>query len=100
LGLVVGVDLWLISVPNAFVFGVAAAILNFLPYVGALLTIVLVAVISLATFDSISFGLIAPVFVLCCNMVEGQFVPPLMLGRRPELNTVTVFISISFWSWI
>jgi predicted PurR-regulated permease PerM len=57
-------------------------------------------VISLATFDGIAYALIAPAFVFSCNILEGQLVTPLMLGRRLELNTVAVFISISFWSWI
>lgn len=100
LGIGIGAGLWAIGIPNAMVWGIAAALLNFLPYVGALITVVLVAVISLATFDSIAFGLLAPAFVLTCNIIEGQFVTPLMLGRRLELNTVAVFISISFWSWI
>lgn len=100
LGLAIGAGLWLVGLPNAMVWGVAAAVLNFLPYVGPLISVVLVAVISLATFDSVAFGLFAPAFVACCNIVEGQFVTPFMLGRRLELNTVAVFISISFWSWI
>ncbi len=100
LGVVVCIGLRLLGIPNALVWGVAAAILNFLPYIGALVTILLVAVISLATFDGILIGLIAPAFVLTCNIIEGQFITPLMLGRRLELNTVAVFISISFWSWI
>ena len=100
LGMVIGIGLWLMGIPDALVWGVAAAVLNFLPYVGALITVVLVAVISLASFDSIGFALLAPSFVLCCNILEGQFITPLMLGRRLELNTVAVFISISFWSWI
>jgi predicted PurR-regulated permease PerM len=100
LGVVVGGGLYALGVPNALVWGVAAAILNFLPYIGALVTVLLVAVISLATFEGIVIGLIAPAFVLTCNVVEGQVITPLMLGRRLELNTVAVFISISFWSWI
>lgn len=100
LGVVIGTGLWLLGIPNALVWGVAAAILNFLPYIGALITILLVAVISLATFESILVGFIAPAFVLACNIIEGQFLTPLLLGRRLELNTVAVFISISFWSWI
>jgi len=100
LGVVIGIGLWFLGIPNALVWGVAAGVLNFLPYVGALATIVLVAIISLATFDSVAFALVAPAFVLTCNIIEGQFATPLMLGRRLELNTVAVFISISFWSWI
>jgi predicted PurR-regulated permease PerM len=100
LGVTIGIGLWFIGIPNALVWGVAAAVLNFLPYIGALLTVFVVAVISLATFDGVLIGLLAPAFVLTCNIIEGQFVTPLMLGRRLELNTVAVFISISFWSWI
>lgn len=100
LGAAVGIGLWYLGIPNALVWGVASAVLNFLPYIGALVTLVLVAVISLTSFDGIVAGLLAPAFVLLCNIIEGQFITPLMLGRRLELNTVAVFISISFWSWI
>ena len=47
LGVAVGLGLWAIGMPNPFVWGVAAALLNFLPYVGALATILFVAAISL-----------------------------------------------------
>ena len=99
-GMVVGFGLWLIGIPNAFVWGVAAMILNFLPYVGALISIVLVGIISLVTFDSLIYSLVAPAFILVVHILEGQFLTPLMLGRRLELNAVAVFISISFWSWL
>lgn len=100
LGIVVGLGLWKIGIPNPLVWGVAAGVLNFLPYIGPLIELGLVSIISLATFDSIGLSLLAPAFVLMCNILEGQFITPLMVGRRLELNTVAVFISISFWSWI
>lgn len=100
LGVVIGSGLWAIGVPNALVWGVASTVFNFLPYVGALMAIVLVGVMSIVTFDNLAYGLIAPAFMLVCNIVEGQFVTPLLLGRRLELNAVAVFISISFWSWL
>lgn len=99
-GIIVGSGLWLIGIPNPLVWGVAAAILNFLPYVGALISIVLVGIISITTFDSLGYGLLAPAFILLCHIIEGQFLTPLLLGRRLELNAVAVFISISFWSWL
>ena len=99
-GVVVGCGLWLIGIPNAFVWGVAATILNFLPYVGALIAIVLTGVISLVTFDSLTYSMLAPAFILLVHILEGQFLTPLLLGRRLELNAVAVFISISFWSWL
>ncbi|WP_322417385.1 AI-2E family transporter [Mesorhizobium huakuii] len=100
LGAVIGLGLWALGMPNPLVWGVAAALFNFLPYVGALLTIVLVAVMALISFDTISFALLAPAFVLLCDVVEGQFVTPMVVGRRLEINAVAIFIAIAFWSWL
>jgi predicted PurR-regulated permease PerM len=33
-------------------------------------------------------------------MIEGQFVTPLVVGRRLEMNAVVVFLSIAFWGWL
>jgi predicted PurR-regulated permease PerM len=100
LGLVIAFGLWLLGVPNPLLWGVAAALLNFLPYVGAAMTVVAVAAISLVSFESLAYALIAPAFVLCCNIIEGQFVTPLVLGRRLEINAVAIFIAVAFCSWL
>ncbi|MBA1142810.1 AI-2E family transporter [Mesorhizobium neociceri] len=100
LGTVIGLGLWGLGMPNPLVWGTMAALLNFLPYVGALITIVLVSVIALISFDSISYALLAPAFVLLCDVVEGQFVTPMVVGRRLEINAVAIFIAIAFWSWL
>ena len=99
-GIVVGLGLWAIGIPNAYVWGVATTILNFLPYVGALIALILVGAISLVTFDNLAYSLLAPALILGVHVLEGQFLTPLLLGRRLELNAVAVFISISFWSWL
>ena len=75
-------------------------LLNFLPYVGATLTILAVAAISLVTFDSIGYALIAPAYVVLCGIIEGHAVTPLVVGRRLELNAVAIFIAVAFWSWL
>lgn len=100
LGGVIGLGLWAIGMPMPFVWGAAAAVLNFLPYIGALFTILAVAAVSLVTFPTVGMALIPPIYVLTCNIVEGQFVTPVILGRRLELNAVAVFIAIAFWSWL
>ena len=100
LGTAIGLGLWGLGMPNPLVWGAAAALLNFLPYVGALITILLVTVIALISFDSISYALLAPGFRVACDIVEGQFVTP--TGGRPplEINAVAIFIAIAFWSWL
>ncbi|HEY6632119.1 MAG TPA: AI-2E family transporter [Rhizobiaceae bacterium] len=100
LGTVIGLGLWALGMPNPAVWGVAAAALNFLPYIGALATILLVACISLITFDTLSYALLPPLFVVACNVIEGQLVTPLIVGRRLEINAVALFIAVAFWSWL
>jgi predicted PurR-regulated permease PerM len=100
LGTVTGLGLWALGMPNPLVWGAAAALLNFLPYVGPLITITLVTIIALISFDTISYALLAPTFVLLCDIVEGQFVTPMVVGRRLEINAVAIFIAIAFWSWL
>lgn len=100
LGTAIGLGLWALGMPNPAVWGVAAAALNFLPYIGALATILLVAAISLISFDSLSYALLAPAFVIVCNVIEGQLVTPLIVGRRLEINAVAIFIAVAFWSWL
>ncbi|TIQ84546.1 MAG: AI-2E family transporter, partial [Mesorhizobium sp.] len=100
LGVVIGLGLWALGMPNPQVWGAAAALLNFLPYIGALITITLVTIIALISFDSISYALLAPAFVLLCDTVEGQFVTPTVVGRRLQINAVAILIAIAFWSWL
>ena len=70
--------------PGDRVWAMAAFLLNFLPYIGAALTIILVTIISLITFPSFAFALVAPAYVLACDIIEGQFVTPVVVGRRLE----------------
>jgi predicted PurR-regulated permease PerM len=100
LGVAVGTLMWMLGMPMPLVFGVAAALLNFLPYVGAATTVVLVTIFSLVTFDSFAYALVPPAVALMCQMIEGQFITPLIVGRRLEINAVAIFIAVAFWSWL
>ena len=100
LGAVIGLGLWALGMPNPPSGAWPRLLLNFLPYIGALTTIVLVACISLISFDTLSYAMLAPLFVILCNIVEGQLVTPLVVGRRLEINAVAIFIAVAFWSWL
>ena len=100
LGAAIALGLWALGMPNPMLWGAAAALLNFLPYIGALMNMAMVGVIALISFDSLAYAMLAPAFVLLCNLVEGQFVTPMVVGRRLEINSVAIFIAIAFWSWM
>ena len=100
LGIVIGFGLWLIGMPTPFVWAAAVALLNYLPYIGAAMNIALVTVIAIVSFDSLSYAMLAPLVAIFCYIVEGQFVTPTIVGRRLEINAVSIFVAVAFWSWL
>ncbi|MGN6551337.1 MAG: AI-2E family transporter [Pararhizobium sp.] len=100
LGICVGLALWLLDFPNALLFGVIAAVVNFLPYVGAFAGIVTVAFLSIAHYPTVGHALLPPAAYLACTTIEGQFVTPMVVGRRLEVNSVAVFLAVAFWGWL
>lgn len=100
LGCAIGIALHLAGVPNAAVWGVMAALLNYLPYVGALIGATLVAVVSLLSFDTLGAALVPPAIYIGLNVLESQFVTPNVLGQRFTLNPVIIFTTVVFWGWL
>ena len=88
------------GMPNPILWGVAALLLNFVPYVGALGGIVMVGVVALISFESVGYAVVPPLLYAAFAFVEGQFVTPILLGRRLELNSVAIFICVALWSWL
>ena len=99
-GVVTAIAMWLVGMPNAALWGVVAAVLNFVPYVGALVNMVLLALAAFVTFDWVSRALLVPAVFLGINLIEGNLVTPMILGRRMRLNTVALFIGFVFWWYI
>ena len=100
LGTAVGLAMWAIGLPRPLVFGVMAFLFNFVPYLGPLAGIGVVAAVALASFDWPGWALIAAGLYLAIAIVEGQAVTPYFVGRRLRLNTVVVFVAVSFWAWL
>ena len=100
LGVAVGTAMWLLGMPTPLLWGVLAAVVNFLPYIGSLGGIAVVAVVSLATFDTVGAAILPPLAYFACTAVEGQFVTPTVVGKRLRINTVAVFLAVAFWSFL
>jgi len=100
LGVFVAATLYAIGMPNPLLWGVIAALFNYIPYLGSLVTAVLLGATALLSFD----GLAVPAAVVAAfaglTIFEGQIVTPLLLGRRLALNPLVVFLSVVFWFWL
>ncbi len=88
------------AVPNAGLWGTLAGGLNFVPYVGALVSALLVGAATLVTFDGIERPLVVVGGFLLIHLVAGNLVTPAVLGRKLPLNTVALFVCLLFWGWV
>jgi predicted PurR-regulated permease PerM len=100
LGIVVAVVMWLLDMPSPEMFGVIAFVFNFVPYLGAIAGIAIAAIVAFVSFSWPVWALVVAGAYFACTAVEGQFVTPYCVGRSLRLNTVVVFITISFWAWL
>ena len=100
LGVAVAAVLWLIGLEYAYVWGIAAFLLNYLPILGGIIGTVLVAVHSILFFDSLSYAFLAPIAYQILTSSEAQFVTPYLIGKRMELNVVAVFLTVVLWAWL
>jgi predicted PurR-regulated permease PerM len=100
LGVAVSAGLYFLGVPNAAMWGMLVAVLNFVPYFGPVAGIVLLAAVGLLTFDNGLQGILPPAWYLLLHILESNLVTPQLLGRRFTLNPVVIFVSLIFWTWL
>lgn len=100
LGAAVGFALQLAGLPNPWLWGAVAVLLNFVPYIGATVGIALVGIVSLVTFPTLGQALVAPGAYLALTILEGNFITPIVLGRRFSLNPIVIFVAVLFWGWM
>jgi predicted PurR-regulated permease PerM len=100
LGLAVGTAVGLLGLPNPLLWGAMVAVLNFIPYLGALTGIICMTLGAVLSFDSLGYALLfrASYFVLAT--LEGNFITPMVMGRSLTLNPVLVVLSLTFWAWM
>ena len=92
--------LYYLDVPNAAMWGMLVAVLNFVPYFGPVVGIILLATVGLLAFDTLWLVLLPPAWYLLLHLLEANLITPVVLGHRLTLNPVVVFVSLIFWTWL
>jgi predicted PurR-regulated permease PerM len=100
LGAATGLAMMFLGGPNPFLWGTMAAVLNFIPYVGGAMTLVVLAVVALVSFDNVGRIIAVPAVYLGLATIEGQVVQPLRVGHRLDLNPLLVFLAVWFGRWL
>jgi predicted PurR-regulated permease PerM len=99
LGAAIAVAFYFLGMPLAYLWGLLAFLFNYIPYVGAILGVSLSGFMAVAVFDSLSYALLIPLAYSVINGLENQFVTPVFLGRRLQMNAVAILLALTFWTW-
>lgn len=99
-GLLTWGAMYLLGMPNPALWGGVAAVLNFIPYLGALVTIAVIFLAGLVSFDTTGPAFAAAGAFLVINIIEANIITPLLMGRRLPLNPVAIFGGLLFWGWL
>ncbi len=99
MGACVGLVMWMIGAPTPWLWGILACIMNFVPYVGTAIMIVLLLGVGMTNFEGWEIFLPA-LGHSAVNLAENQFATPQVLGRTMTLNPFAVFVAILFWLWL
>ncbi|MEO5720237.1 MAG: AI-2E family transporter [Chthoniobacterales bacterium] len=100
LGVAVGVTVGLLGLSNPVMWGVLVAVLNFVPYLGALTGIICMTIGAILSYDSLGYALLFPGAYLFIATIEGNLITPYVMGRSLTLNPVIILLSLTFWGWL
>jgi len=100
LGIVTGLAMYLLGMPNPVLWGAMAAILNYVPYLGGAVTLAILGAVAFLTFDDAAHIAGVPAIFLVLTTLEGQFITPTLTGRSLTLNPVVILVSMLVWTWV
>ena len=99
-GVLTGLTLWAIGLENAAVWGIAAGVLNLIPYVGSLVTAVASGGVAFLQFGSVNMALLVAGASLVIHTIVGNLITPWLTSRTSRMNPVAVFVGLLAWGWL
>ncbi len=100
MGAAAAIALSLIGFPNPFLWGVAVAVANFVPYLGPAAVQILALIVGALTTTTVWEAVTPALIIWTLNFIESQIVAPLVVAKRVVLNPLSVFVAIVFGGWI
>jgi predicted PurR-regulated permease PerM len=97
-GVVIGIGLWLIGIPSAVLWGILAAVLRFVPYIGAVIAAAFPLALAVAVDPSWSMLLWTLALFLVVEPIVGHVIEPMVYGHSTGLSPVAVVASATFWT--
>lgn len=99
-GVIVGLGLYFIGVPNPMLWGILGTLLRFIPYIGSWIAAALPIVLAAAVEPGWTMAIWTAALYVGTELTIGQFIEPLVYGHSTGLSPVAVVIAAIFWTWI
>ena len=101
LGAVTAGMLWLYKVPDPLLWGAVAMFANFIPYVGAIVTTTVLAVVCMLYANDASLEVFLPVLTFAgITAVEGNLITPFIQGASMRLSPIAILLWLLVWGWL
>jgi predicted PurR-regulated permease PerM len=99
-GVLTGLALWALGLPNPVLWAVVVGVLNFVPYLGPLIGMALLLLAGMVSFPDFP-AMLAPAAVYALiHVIESNLFSPWVVGRRLALSPLSVLLSVMFWGWL
>ncbi len=100
LGIAVTLAMWIAGVPSPLLWGMLAAVLNYVVYIGSVVMVAILLGVGLVIGDSLVSILTPAAIYLILNFIEAQFISPAVVGRFMRINPFFIFLALTFWIWL
>lgn len=99
-GVLLGIGLWLIGIPSAFLWGLFTAILRFVPYIGAWIAAFFPLALSLAVFPGYRHFIYTALLYIIVEASTVNFLEPYLYGTSTGMSEVAILLAAVFWTWL
>ncbi len=100
LGALTALILWQLGMDSPIMWGGIVAVLNFIPYLGPIVSALLLFLGGLMTFPDVWSALLPPMIFTGLHMVEANLITPMVVGKRLTISPLAILVSLSFWAWV
>lgn len=100
MGLSVALILYLLEMPTPLMWGGIVAVLNYIPYLGPIASVLLLGLGGLMTFVDPWYAMLPALSFAGIHLVEANFITPALVGRRLTINPLLILVALSFWGWV
>jgi predicted PurR-regulated permease PerM len=96
----VGIACWALGMPSPMLWAALTLTLEFIPYIGGAVLVVILTIGALASFDTVGRAVLVPISYLIISAVQNNLASPILYGNRLKLNPVAVLIAVLFWGFL